>query len=197
MGVCTLRDKRRAVFFDRDGVLNKAIVREGRPYPPKNLSEFTLENGADSALRSLADSVPLMFVVSNQPDVARGTQVRGNVEELNSLLAARLPITQFYVCYHDDSDKCDCRKPLPGLLLQAAEEHDVDLSRSYMVGDRWRDIAAGAAAGCTTVFIDRKYDEEMPQIRPHATVASLADAVAFILTSESNRNTNRKGVSAR
>lgn len=196
MGVSALKGKRRAVFFDRDGVLNKAIVREGRPYPPKDFSEFVFEDDADS-LRSLADAIPLMFVVSNQPDVARGTQVRQTVEELNALLAAKLPITQHYVCYHDDSDGCDCRKPLPGLLLQAAREYDIDLAESYMVGDRWRDIAAGAAAGCTTVFIDRKYNEQMPAVRPHATVASLAEAVAFILHSESTRYAERKGVSTR
>jgi D-glycero-D-manno-heptose 1,7-bisphosphate phosphatase len=186
MGVRSLSAARTAVFFDRDGVLNKAIVRSGRPYPPSNPAELCLEDDAVQSLAKLSRRVSRLFVVSNQPDVARGSKTREQVERLNALLSEQLPITAFYTCYHDDADRCDCRKPLPGLLHRAALDYDVDLARSYMVGDRWRDVEAGRAAGCTVIFIDREYDEPV-SVQPHVTVASLAQAVSYILNTEADR----------
>jgi D-glycero-D-manno-heptose 1,7-bisphosphate phosphatase len=193
VGIGSLSSGRSAVFFDRDGVLNKAVVREGRPYPPSNASELVLDEDARESLTRLNRLFSLLFVVSNQPDVARGSVTRDRVEGLNAQLMERLPITAFYVCYHDDADQCECRKPLPGLLLKAASEYDVDLTRSYMVGDRWRDVEAGIAAGCTTILIDRGYDETLRAI-PHATVNSLAEAAAYILNTEADRGAAAKGV---
>jgi D-glycero-D-manno-heptose 1,7-bisphosphate phosphatase len=187
MGVAALTP-RRAVFFDRDGVLNKPIVREGQAYPPSSLAALRLQDGAEEALRRLVRCVPSLFVVSNQPDVSRGTQTRAEVEAINAELARRLPIAQFYVCYHDDADRCDCRKPLPGLLLRAAREHGVDLRRSYMVGDRWRDIDAGAAVGCTTILLQQGYDERPPNTPPAVTVSTLTQAVDAILRLEACPN---------
>ena len=138
---------RKAVFLDRDGVINKAIVRNGKPYPPASLLELEILPGAQEALQKLHDANYLLVVVTNQPDVARGTAKKEDVELINTFLLSQLPIDDFKTCYHDSADKCSCRKPLPGALLEAAQEHDINLSKSFMVGDRWRDIEAGAAAG--------------------------------------------------
>jgi len=118
--------------------------------------------------------------VTNQPDVARGTTRRKDVEAMHVALRAALPLDACFVCYHDDAAGCDCRKPLPGLLIRAAAEHAIDLSRSFLIGDRWRDIDAGFAAGCRTILIDRGYCERGPQHTPHVRVDTLTKAVDWI-----------------
>ena len=171
---------RRAVFLDRDGVINRAIVRDGKPYPPASLEELEILPGVHEALQKLHDANYLLVVVTNQPDVARGTAKRGDVELMNAFLSSQLPIDDFKTCYHDSGDKCNCRKPLPGALLEAAQDHNIDLSKSFMVGDRWRDIEAGASAGCKTFFINYRYAEPKPDI-PDFIVASLLEAKKIIL----------------
>lgn len=171
---------RRAVFLDRDGVLNRAMVRDGKPYPPANLAETEILPGVSDALAALHDAGYMLIVVTNQPDVARGTTPMAVVEEINSHLAMRLPIDEFRTCYHDGSDGCDCRKPLPGALLAAARQHGIDLSRSSMVGDRWRDTEAGQRAGCKTFFIDYGYAEKQPESFDYR-VRSLGEAAQIIL----------------
>lgn len=170
-----------AVFLDRDGVLNDAILSEGRPYPPANLDELRISDGAEDALTRLKEAGFLLIVVTNQPDVGRGTQTREAVEEMNRELARVLPIDEFAVCWHDGREPCPCRKPAPGMVLEAAQRHHIDLSRSYLIGDRWRDIDCGHAAGVRTVWIDRGYAERGPEHPPAFRCASLADAVDFIL----------------
>ena len=133
-------------ILDRDGVINRAFVRGGKPYPPKGVSDTEILPGVGEALRKLHEAGYLLVVVTNQPDVARGTATRAGVDAINGKLARELPIDEFRTCFHDDADGCDCRKPLPGALLAAAREHGIDLARSYMVGDRWRDVEAGRAA---------------------------------------------------
>ena len=171
---------RRAVFLDRDGVLNEPILREGRPYPPSGLHELIIVPGAETALARLKQHGFLLVVVTNQPDVGRGTATQAEVERINRHLASCLPLDDFFTCYHDDSDRCDCRKPLPGLLVSAATRYDIELGNSYMVGDRWRDIDAGAAAGCRTVLIDRHYNERKSEAKPDCIVESLVDACDWI-----------------
>lgn len=171
---------RRAVFLDRDGVINRAIVRDGKPYPPASLVELEILPGVHEALQKLHDANYLLVVVTNQPDVARGTAKREDVEEMNAFLSSLLPIDDFKTCYHDSGDKCNCRKPLPGALLEAAQEHSIDLSKSFMVGDRWRDVEAGASAGCKTFFINYRYAEKKPDM-PDFIVASLLEAKKIIL----------------
>lgn len=179
MGVGSLR-LRRAVFLDRDGVLNRAIVRNGQPYPPTSVEEVELLEGAVEACRALHETGFLLIVVSNQPDVARGTQRRDVVEAINAHLRALLPVDDIRVCYHDDRDACACRKPAPGLLLEAAAAWHVALDQSFMVGDRWRDIEAGRRAGCTTILIDYGYGEGL-RVLPDVRVGSFTDAAAWIL----------------
>ena len=170
----------RAVFLDRDGVINQAIVRDGKPYPPLSIDELTIVPDAAAALRSLKQAGFLLLVVTNQPDIARGKQTLAAVEAIHQALREALPIDDFFLCTHDDADRCDCRKPRPGLLLRSAEKHHIDLSRSFMVGDRWRDIEAGAAAGCATVWIEFGYREKRSSVKPSATVHSLRAAVDWI-----------------
>src|SRR5438046_1215247 len=136
-------DSRPAVFLDRDGVLNRIAVCDGVPHPPPCLGDFELLPGVPEAARRLAETGFALVVVTNQPDVARGTQTRDNVEEMNGRVRAALPVLGVLTCYHDNADGCDCRKPRPGLLLEAARRWRLDLGRSFMVGDRWSDVAAG------------------------------------------------------
>jgi D-glycero-D-manno-heptose 1,7-bisphosphate phosphatase len=170
----------RAVFLDRDGVLNRAMVREGKPYPPASAAEVEILPGVVEALRRLKEAGFVLIVVSNQPDVARGTTPKETVEEINVYLAERLPIDRFITCYHDDIDNCDCRKPRSGMLLNGAREFNLDLTSSYMVGDRWRDVEAGRNAGCKTIFIDYGYDEQRTQLYDFR-VSSLHEAASIIL----------------
>jgi len=174
----------RAVFLDRDGVITRALVRDGKPYAPATLAEMEIDPDAPAALARLKAAGFLLVVVTNQPDVARGTTRREAVEAMHAMLRADLPLDACCVCYHDDADACLCRKPLPGLLTQAAGVHGIDLDRSFLVGDRWRDIDAGDAAGCRTILIDRGYRERGPEHPPHARVKTLAEAAEWITRSE-------------
>jgi len=171
---------RRAVFLDRDGVLNRAIVRNGKPYPPSRPTELQVLPGVIQACTALKAAGFLLIVVTNQPDVARGTQRREVVEAINEALRTRIPLDDIRVCYHDDPDGCFCRKPRPGLLLQAAQDWQVDLTASFMVGDRWKDIEAGRRAGCKTVLIDYGYAETQQSV-PHHHVSSLVEATEWII----------------
>lgn len=173
---------RQAAFLDRDGVLNRAVVRNGKPYPPATLGDLEIAADAPGALRALKAVGLLLIGVTNQPDVARGTQRREVVESINTAVRAALPLDDLLVCYHDDRDGCECRKPRPGLLLLAAARYGIDLAASFMVGDRWRDVAAGRGAGCAAILIDYGYAESAPDgSSPDCTVGSLAEAAAWIL----------------
>lgn len=172
-----------AVFLDRDGVINRSVVRNGKPFPPASLEEFELIPGAVDSLRKLADAGYLLIGVTNQPDVARGSQSREVVEAINSHIKAELPITDIFTCYHDNKDDCPCRKPKPGLILDAAKEYNVDLAKSWMVGDRWKDISAGQAAGLTTVFVDYRYTETYNGPSADYTIEDMALLAEIILNS--------------
>ncbi len=172
---------KRAVFLDRDGVLNRAIVREGKPYPPASPGEVEIDAGVPAALARLKAAGFLLLVITNQPDVARGTETRENVEAIHARLRETLVVDEFLVCFHDDGDGCACRKPKPGLLLEAAARYNIDLPSAFVVGDRWRDIDAGHAAGCRTVWIDRGYAERGPSHPPETRVRSLGEAADWII----------------
>jgi D-glycero-D-manno-heptose 1,7-bisphosphate phosphatase len=173
--------ERPAVFLDRDGVLNRTFVRNGTPYPPMTLDEVQILPGVADTLKRLSEQNLPLIVVTNQPDVARGTQTREMVETINRQLGRALPmLTAFYVCYHDNADGCECRKPRPGMLLQAAKEHGIDLSKSFMVGDRWSDVAAGATAGCRTFLLDVPYNQAQ-RCTPDYIVRDLSQAADRIL----------------
>ena len=171
--------KNRAVFLDRDGVINQAIVRDGRPYPPANSGELKLLPRVAEACRLLKDEGYYVVVVTNQPDVGRGTMEQKVVEAIHRQILKTLPIDRIEVCY-DCDDSSEYRKPNPGMLKRAAAELDIDLSQSFLVGDRWRDIDCGHAAGCQTIFIDRGYSEALKK-SPHHRAKDLLEAAQIIV----------------
>lgn len=167
------------IFLDRDGVLNRAIVRQGKPYPPQTLDELEVIPGIPAALAELRARGYLLIVVTNQPDVARGKQRREAVEAINARLLAELPLDRIYTSYEDgDSPR---RKPNPGLLYEAAHEFGIDLAASVIIGDRWKDVEAGRRAGCRTVFIDYRYAEPAPDPAADCSVSSALEAVEWII----------------
>jgi D-glycero-D-manno-heptose 1,7-bisphosphate phosphatase len=171
----------RAVFLDRDGVINRALVRDGKPYPPRCLEEFVILDGVHDACRELKARGFWLVVATNQPDVGRGTLAQEAVEQIHAEMCRKLPIDRVEVCYDPGGGVLSkCRKPAPGMLLHAANELGIDLGQSYMVGDRWRDVDCGAAAGCRTIFIDYKYAEDLRQ-QPDFRVNSLLEAARLIL----------------
>jgi D-glycero-D-manno-heptose 1,7-bisphosphate phosphatase len=169
-----------AVFLDRDGVLNRAYERDGVTHPPASLAAFELLPGVPGALERLHRAGFALVVVTNQPDVARGIQARRNVEEINEHLCRLFPLRGVMVCYHDDADGCDCRKPKPGMILEAARGWALDLARSFLVGDRWSDVAAGQAAGCLSVLVETPHSKR-ERCRPDHVAPDLAAAVDWIL----------------
>jgi D-glycero-D-manno-heptose 1,7-bisphosphate phosphatase len=173
---------RRAVFLDRDGVLNRSIVRDGKPYAPASVEALEILPGVADALQRLREAGFLNVVVTNQPDVGAGTLSRTTAEAMNTWLIEKLAVDAVKVCFHTEKDDCACRKPRPGMIIEAAEQLGIDLSKSYMLGDRWRDVAAAQAAGCQALFIDHCYAERRPE-PPYVPVKSLAEAATFILRS--------------
>lgn len=155
--------KSKAVILDRDGVINEAFLQNGRPIPPRSLEELQIILGVPEAIRLLKSHDFMILCLTNQPDVSRGTMTRESVEEINKRLQEELQIQEIFVCFHDDLDKCECRKPKPGGIEYFLTKYNLDRSATYMVGDRWKDIEAGQAAGVQTVFIARDYAEKAPK----------------------------------
>src|SRR5687768_16280296 len=176
--------RNRAVFLDRDGVLNRPVVRDGRPLPPAQIDEFELYPDAASACAQLKTAGFLLVVVTNQPDVGRGTQSREAVEAMHAKLRAAIPsLDAIEVCFHAGAahgEPCECRKPKPGMLRRAAAALQIELRESFLIGDRWRDVDCAHAAGCRAVFIDHGYREELKE-KPEFTVSKLSDGVSAIL----------------
>lgn len=169
----------RAVFLDRDGVLNKVILKEGKPLSPANLQELEIMPKAKAALTVLKQAGFKLIGVTNQPDVPRGKTTVAQIEVLNDFLMQHLPLDKIYVCYHDDADNCVCRKPKPGLILQAAKDYGVDVTKSYMIGDRWRDVEAALAANCQSIWLKAEYSEKKPT-NMHFAANDMMEAASYI-----------------
>jgi D-sedoheptulose 7-phosphate isomerase len=167
----------RAVFLDRDGVINDVVFRDGAPASPRTLNEFALCEGVAEPLQLLADAGFLLFGVSNQPDVARGLLDSELVTRMGDLIRAKLPIEAVHACTHDDADLCDCRKPRPGLIRSIAEQNGIALSESYVIGDSWKDVEAGRRAGCQTILLRRPYNEGIDADHVAGDLAEAADLV--------------------
>jgi len=180
---------RRAVFLDRDGVINRALGRDGLPFPPASLAELEILPEVPAACARLKAAGFLLVVATNQPDVGRGTMPQSVVDEIHAHLMAQLPVDRVEVCFHPGkgASDCDCRKPKPGMLLRAARELGIDLAGSWMVGDRWRDIDCGHAAGCQTIFIDYGYREALRE-KPDFWAGNLAAAADIICREPNNEH---------
>ena len=171
---------KRAAFLDRDGVINASIVIEGAPTPPRTPDEVVVLPGVKEAIILLQKNQIVPVVVTNQPDVARGLTTKYEVEAVNQRIREITSIEHFYVCIHDDADDCECRKPKPGLITKAVEDLNIDLSHSFLVGDRWKDVEAGLKAGVECFFIDYSYGERRPE-QPFSRVTSLLEAVQLAI----------------
>jgi D-glycero-D-manno-heptose 1,7-bisphosphate phosphatase len=169
---------RRAVFLDRDGVINKVIFRDGRPASPRSLEEFVLNDGIRQTIRELRDYGFRIIVVSNQPDLARGEITKGVLDLMTQKMRWELPLDDVYICPHDDHHGCSCRKPKPGMLIQAAEKWKIDLESSFLIGDTRKDIEAGKATGCKTILLDAPYNQN---VQSDFRVKSLSESVDIIL----------------
>ncbi|MFL5044446.1 MAG: D-glycero-alpha-D-manno-heptose-1,7-bisphosphate 7-phosphatase [Xanthobacteraceae bacterium] len=173
--------RRAAVFLDRDGVLVRAEVRDGKSYAVRRLENFRLLPGASEAVRALRDHGFLTVVVTNQPDIGNGLVAAEVVAAMHDILRKKLPLDSIELCPHRQADNCGCRKPKTGMLTAAAARFSIDFSASFLVGDRCSDIVAGRSVGCYTLFVDRGYDR-CTDVKPHAVVRSLRQAVQHILS---------------
>jgi D-glycero-D-manno-heptose 1,7-bisphosphate phosphatase len=180
-----------AVFLDRDGVLNRAVVCNGKPFPPSKLEDVEIISGTLAALYKLKASGFIFIGITNQPDVARCAHSRTMVETINAFVQTQLSLHEIFTCFHSATDACNCRKPKSDLIIQAAEKYEVNLSRSWMVGDRWKDIAAGYSAGLKTIFIDYHYNEIYIGAPANYIITDTTDLVDIILkgSNENSRST--------
>jgi D-glycero-D-manno-heptose 1,7-bisphosphate phosphatase len=172
--------RRAAVFLDRDGVLNESFVVDGVPRPPYDVADFKLLPGVEEACRAFSDAGLLLVLVTNQPDISRGALQPDQLDAMHRLLAEALPLDDIVVCVHDDDAGCPCRKPRPGMILDAAGRLEIDLDRSVCVGDRWRDVEAARRAGVRSVHLDWGREEPLPH-QPDATFGSLLEARDWVL----------------
>ena len=170
---------KKSVFLDRDGVINKAYIKDGLPQSPNSLNELKILPGVRESIIKLKKLNFICLMVTNQPNVSRKKIDKNSVIQMNNFLKNEIALDDIFVCYHDDSDNCNCRKPKPGLLLQAGKKWDVDFKKSFMIGDRWRDIQAGEKVGCKTIFLDYKYNEKKPK-KPDFVSDSLFNAAHII-----------------
>jgi D-glycero-D-manno-heptose 1,7-bisphosphate phosphatase len=172
----------KAVFLDRDGVINRPVIVDGKPYPPQKIADFEILPGVAQACADLKKAGYLLVVVTNQPDVGRGILKKEVVEAIHKTMVLQLPIDRVEVCYHAGArygEQCECRKPRPGMLISATSALDIDLARSFLIGDRWRDIDCGKRAGCRTILIDWGYNEPLHE-QPDFTAPNLGAAVDVI-----------------
>jgi D-glycero-D-manno-heptose 1,7-bisphosphate phosphatase len=180
----------RAIFLDRDGVINRPVIRDGKPYTPSSVDEFEILPGVTEACQILKRLGFLLVIATNQPDVGRGTLPLEAVKTIHRWLLQQLPIDRMMVCFHGGAafgDPCDCRKPQPGMLLEAAATLKIDLAKSFMIGDRWRDVDCGYNAGCQTIFIDWGYEEKLNR-EPDLRARDLLGAAQLIEQLEQKNN---------
>lgn len=175
-----------AIFLDRDGIINEPIVKNKLPYSPNSLLDFVFCSDIFKFVTAMNQYGFKIFVVTNQPEVARGTVRKDVIESMHEMIRAELGIKEIEVCYHDNDDYCLCRKPKPGMIFSLAKTHKINLAQSFMIGDRWKDVAAGKAAGCKTIFFDRQYSEPKPS-NPDYTITKMSEAGSIIIN---NRGKN-------
>ena len=171
--------KHKAVFLDRDGVINEVIMREGKVSCPWKIEEFKILPDVKNYLKSLKEMGFLNVIFTNQPDISRGFLKREELEKMHKIIEEELPVDEIAFCPHDDKDNCSCRKPKPGLILEAAKKWSLDLKNSFVIGDGWKDVLAGKSAGCKTILIRRNYNQDLKDYYDFE-VNSLKEAVEII-----------------
>lgn len=174
-----------AVFLDRDGVLCRTFVRNGKPYAPRKLKDFILMPNSQRSVALLKELGFKVIVITNQPDIGNGLVGVEEVNAMHNKLYEKAIVDDVFYCSHRQDEGCNCRKPNPGMLMEASMKHGIDLKKSFMVGDRASDIEAGLKAGCKTIFIDRHYKETKP-LDYSVKVSSLQSAVSYIINSNNN-----------
>tara|TARA_B110001454_G_C12609668_1_gene388124 strand:+ start:204 stop:779 length:576 start_codon:yes stop_codon:yes gene_type:complete len=167
---------RKAIFLDRDGTLNKAYIENGLPISPSSLNKFKIIKGVKKSINRLKKLNFLCILITNQPDVFRGKISKKTVVKMNSYIKKKIKLDDMFVCYHDNEHNCNCRKPKPGLLVKASKKWKIDLNKSFMIGDRWKDILAGKKVGCKTIFINNNYKNDK-KVKADFTFKSLLKAV--------------------
>jgi len=170
----------KCVFLDRDGVLNESLVISGKPYAPTQKSEFKITNGSIDAINKIKKKGFLTIIVTNQPDLVTGKLEKHTLDFFHKKLITLMPIDDIFICAHVDRDKCSCRKPKPGLIFKAASKYNINLSKSYMIGDRWRDVDCAKEAGLRSIFIDHRYNEKLNNV-PDFTIFTIRDAINCIV----------------
>jgi D-glycero-D-manno-heptose 1,7-bisphosphate phosphatase len=170
---------RAAIFLDRDGVLNEVVERDGAPGSPRTVAELSLVPDI-RRVQELGAAGLNVFVITNQPDVARGHTPPEVLDAMMQIISAEVPVADYRACVHEDADDCACRKPRPGMILDLAQRWDVDLERSFVIGDMWRDVGAARAAGCRSILIRRPWNDG---VTADAEVGSLGEAVDLVLES--------------
>ena len=178
---------RKAIFLDRDGVINKIFIKNNLPFSPPSFDLLEILPGVKESIKRLKKLNFICLLITNQPDVSRGKIEKETVIKMNNYLKDEIKLDDVFVCYHDDDDNCKCRKPKPGLLLAACKKWNIDLKRSYMIGDRWKDIEAGRSVGCKTILIDYNYKETKPK-NPNFTTDSLLNSVYIIEKIQDRKN---------
>ena len=178
------KEKNKAVFLDRDGVINHIVYHKevNKPSSPWNIQEFKLIEHIEKPLKDLKNMGFLLFIISNQPDIPRGNIKKGTTEEINKIIYKKYPIKEIMVCSHDDKDNCNCRKPKPGMIFELSGKYNVDLEKSFLIGDSWKDMEAGENAGIKSILIEWDYNKE---VKAEYRVGNLKSAVKLIHRFES------------
>ena len=171
---------KKAVFLDRDGVLSKTRIKKGKSFAVKKLKDFKLFYGSEESVKKLKLAGFMVIVVTNQPDVGKKIISRIVLKKMHDRLKKKTKVDAIYSCTHSQDDNCFCRKPKPGMILNAAKKHNINLKKSFMVGDRSSDILAGKKANCRSIFLDKKYFEKKPKVQ-EATFNNLVQATNYIL----------------
>ena len=169
-----------AIFLDRDGVINFTKIIRGKPYAPKYYKDFRIFSNTEKCLNSIKQMGFLAIVITNQPDIGNKKTSHLEVKKMHDKLYSLKTIDKIYVCPHSQLENCVCRKPSPYLFFSAKKEFNIDMKKSWMIGDRYTDIQAGNVAGLKTIFIDRKYKETLNKQISCKKVNSLIEAINYI-----------------
>lgn len=165
-----------AVFFDRDGIINDIVMRDEKVSSPRKLQEFQIRSDFEQFYSYVARQTDLLFVVSNQPDIARKLMRSEDLDEMNALLLSRFSFKEILYCLHDDSHACQCRKPKPGMLLSAMSSYGIQADEAIIIGDSYKDILAGQAAGLKTIYRRDSYNASI-SCEPDFVVTKLMEIV--------------------